>query len=566
MATYGEGEPTDNAAKFVKWAKNEDESADASFLANCEYTVFGLGNRQYEHYNRMGKLTNELLEKLGARRFFEYGEGDDDGTLEEDFEKWKATLWTTLRKHANLEGGAENSISLPHPVSLQFLVKPLGHSLPEGYPKVNKSKQQNSTRHFFIAPTVPLVAKRELRNLDFVDPNTKQRPSKEEVGSTLHLEFNLANSGLTYRTADNLSILPENSSSQVEAIARALKYDLDEIVDLVPNPDLDEDDFKLMYPTPCTVRDLLTNYVDIQGKLSHASLKSLISYVRDSNQVAWLTNLIASENRAKFHAEIEDQCKSFVDVFTNELTSIELPLQDFLHIAPPIIPRDYTISSSSTVSPTVVHITVSITEYTTKAGKYFSGLCSNYLKGLQSNASKCRILVKESTFRLPKTLSSPMILIGPGTGLAPMRALLQERDYLLNKGTKLGKSLLFFGCKHENMDFIYSDELKAFEQKGAVDHLYTAFSRDQPNKKVYVQHLLADPKNSTELMKLILEENGYIYVCGATAMGNDVMATLIKLVADYKKVSQEEATGIVKKLQEKKPNQPSRYVQELWSS
>jgi NADPH-ferrihemoprotein reductase len=568
MATYGEGEPTDNASRFYKWLKNEDESVDSQFLANLEFTVFGLGNRQYEHYNRMGKHVNELLEKLGARRSFEYGEGDDDGTLEEDFEKWKQPLWPSLRQHFHLEGKGDNSegstSSVPKPVSLQFLVKNLGRSLPAGYAKVNKAKQQNSTRHFWTSPAVPLSAKRELKNHDFVDPVTNERPSSEEIGSTLHLEFNLAGSGLTYRTADNLSIFPENPSGLVEAIAKALRYDLDEIIDLVPNEEDDSNDFKLMYPTPCTVRDLLTNYVDIQGKLTHGSMKSLLAYIPDANQQSWLQNLLSAENRSKFHLAIEDCRKSLVDLFCDELSSIQLPLQDFLHIAPPIQARDYTISSSSSVYPSVVHLTISITEYTTKAGKVFSGLCCGHFKRMIAGTSKVRVYVKESTFRLPRNLASPMILIGPGTGLAPMRALLQERDYLINKGTKLGKSLLFFGCKHEKMDYLYANELKEYREKGALDELYTAFSRDS-HKKVYVQHLLADPMNAGELMKLVMEENGHIYVCGATAMGNDVQSAIIKLVSEYKKISMDEASTMVKKLQEKKPNQPTRYVQELWS-
>ena len=96
VATYGEGDPTDNAAKFNIWQKNEDGEVPADYLSTVNFTVFGLGNRQYEHFNKMGKTTNKCLEKLGATRVFEYGEGDDDGTLEEDFDAWKSKLWTAL--------------------------------------------------------------------------------------------------------------------------------------------------------------------------------------------------------------------------------------------------------------------------------------------------------------------------------------------------------------------------------------------------------------------------------------------------------------------------------------
>jgi NADPH-ferrihemoprotein reductase len=574
MATYGEGEPTDNASKFYKWLKNDDESTDAAFLSSLSFTVFGLGNRQYEHYNRMGKAVNEYLEKVGGKRIFAYGEGDDDGTLEEDFDKWRATLWSSLKEalhlapassadgHASTNATNEHELSI-HPVSLSFTTKSYGSVMPsdtERRGRSNTLRIQNSTKHFFNSKFIPLAVKKELRNQSFVSPNG------EEVGSTLHLEFDLKGSGITYHTADNLVILPENSTESVLRLASLLRYDLNEVVDLVPTEDSDEDDFKLMYPTPCTIRDLLTRYVDIQGKLHQSTMKHLVAYVSDPTQRAWVLELAKPENRSKFHAEIEETHLSLVDLLIHYLPSVSLPLADFLHITSPIQARDYTISSSSSLYPTQVHITVSITEYAANKNR-FVGLASGYFKSLQEGVSKCRLYVKESTFRLPmKTLdTSPIIMIGPGTGLAPMRALLQERQYLLSKGQPLAPALLFFGCKHEKMDFIYSSELADHHSSHrSLSSLHTAFSRDTA-KKVYVQHLLAEKDNVELLMRYILEENAYIYVCGATAMGTDVLHTIVKLVSEAKAVSIDEATLIVKKLQEKKPNQPARYIQELWS-
>lgn len=568
MATYGEGEPTDNAAKFFKWLKNDDRELENSFLSKVEFTVFGLGNRQYEHFNRMGKLTDKFLETLGGKRVFNYGEGDDDGTLEEDFDKWKASLWTSLRRHYGLDGGAaevsnlaEASIHHPKPVNLQYTVKSLGHTLPSNRGSTKAStKIQNSTRHFFNPHTARLTAKRELRNTSYVTSS----PVNDPVGSTLHLELDLQGTGLKYITADNLALIPENSPDLVNSLARALGYDLDEVVDLEPT--IDNEDFKLTYPTPCTIRDLFTLYVDIQGKLQQSTLKHLIAYVQDPSQQAWLQKIASSEHRQEYHVEIEEERKSLVDLFTNELSSIQIPLADLLHITSPIQARDYTISSSSSLFPDSVHLTVGITESVSKKGKHFVGLTSNYFKSLVPNQSRCRVHIKESTFRLPKTLSSPLLLLGPGTGIAPMRALLQERQFLLSKDpeTKLGKALLFFGCKHSKMDFIYEDELQQFKANGSLQELHTAFSRDT-EKKVYVQHLLTEPATAQELLSLILEQDAYIYVCGATAMGNDIMNTIVKLIADFKKISVEEASAFVKKLQERKPNSQPRYVQELWS-
>jgi sulfite reductase alpha subunit-like flavoprotein len=121
MATYGEGEPTDNAAAFYKWMKNEDGSASAEYLSTLKYCVFGLGNRQYEHFNRMGKFTDEHLEKFGARRVMPVGLGDDDGSLEDDFEKWREMLWAKLVPSTAIVS-SQNSIREEKQVSVAFQV------------------------------------------------------------------------------------------------------------------------------------------------------------------------------------------------------------------------------------------------------------------------------------------------------------------------------------------------------------------------------------------------------------------------------------------------------------
>jgi len=156
-------------------------------------------------------------------------------------------------------------------------------------------------------------------------------------------------------------------------------------------------------------------------------------------------------------------------------------------------------------------------------------------------------------------------MIGPGTGLAPMRALLQERGFQgrqrgVKKGEPIaGSNTLYFGCKNRDVDFIYSDDLTEFEKRGELTKLHQASSRDQ-KQKVYVQHLLVDSANATALMNDI-NAGGYLYVCGATAMGNDVHEAIVKVVMEQKKVSKSAAQEFVKTLQSQ-----NRYVQELWST
>ena len=143
MATYGEGEHTDNATSFSNWMKNENEEDRSSFLKNISFTVFGLGNRQYEHFNQMGKRTNEALHDCGGKRVFKYGEGDDDGTLEDDFENWKTAMWPSLidQFHPDAKAAREKDTSSEEkPVRLAYRLIPAGNSKSTTAPKHTPNK------------------------------------------------------------------------------------------------------------------------------------------------------------------------------------------------------------------------------------------------------------------------------------------------------------------------------------------------------------------------------------------------------------------------------------------
>ena len=162
-------------------------------------------------------------------------------------------------------------------------------------------------------------------------------------------------------------------------------------------------------------------------------------------------------------------------------------------------------------------------------GRIYNGVCSSFLsqtvahRELEgaapiSEGSKCRVFVRESTFRLPPDAATPILMIGPGTGVAPMRAMLQERAWQKTQGADVGSNVLYFGCKNRDQDFIYKEDLEAFKADGTLDKLRLAFSREGPSK-VYVQHLLRE--DAAEVWDL-LQRGAYVYVCGGTHMGTDL--------------------------------------------
>ena len=214
MATYGEGEPTDNATSFSSWMHDEEKQVPSDFLENVSFTVFGLGNRQYENFNKMGKRTNEAMERFGGKRVFEYGEGDDDGTLEDDFQAWKVKMWPSLvsQFHKNSAGVESRVSSKESKVKLQYKVVPVTKDHDKAALARQSAASVNSTnKHFFTAPLATISVNRELR--------VNGGPGAT-VGSTRHVEIDLAGTGLTYHTADNLAVLPENDPIAVAELAK----------------------------------------------------------------------------------------------------------------------------------------------------------------------------------------------------------------------------------------------------------------------------------------------------------------------------------------------------------
>jgi NADPH-ferrihemoprotein reductase len=575
MSTYGEGEPTDNSHKFYNWIRPDKSDTDADVvkaqpgdLCNVKFSVFGLGNKQYEHFNRMGRTTDEYLERAGAQRIVPYGEGDDDGNLEEDFEKWQEGAWATLVGALIGADAAEAMASGPRKVSLNFDVKLLTASeaaaATRDGPVYKQNQIQSSTKHLFLphCALAPVIVNRELRSVNSQSAQTlKGKGGKDalEVGSTRHIEFDISKTGYKYTTADNLAVLPENSSEVVTTFAAAMHYDLDQMFTTVPPEGVDAKKFQFHFPVPCTVREALTSFVDLCGLPMHGTVERLLPYVEDSAQRQWLEALIAKDAKANFKQYINGNGKSLFDLLTSELSSCRVPLADMLHILPAMQPRYYTISSSSSVHPTTVHITVSVTEFALPSGRLFRGLTSGYLQGAAVGTT-VRVFVRASTFRLPKKNNTPIVMVGPGTGIAPMRALIQERSFRHGKGEAAPKNTLFFGCKYRDVDYIYRDELEsAAAQNEAGLVLHTCFSREQ-KEKIYVQHLLQRPENAAAFIA-DLDAGGYLYVCGATSMGGDVHSAFIQLLKQEKKMSEAAATTYVKNL---KSN--GRYVQELWSS
>jgi len=561
VSTYGEGEPTDNALNFFNILKSKlgiatdgpcgmDGVADSSFFEKMDYMVFGLGNKQYEHFNLVGKFFDSALEQLSAKRIVELGIGDDDDDLEGDYESWKSdVLWPTLKaKFVDNDSGTEKCIveaSSASKPNLQYSLKyvPVGN-ISSSTNETNLDLIQNSSKFYFNSANCPITVSRELR-------------STADGGSTLHMEIDVSKVENRYHTADNLAILPVNSSKVVESVATALGFDLDAAFVLdAPLSDLDKK-FQLPFPSPCTVADYLGKYCDLVSPPRRSEIKILSNYTTDPVERSNLEFMASKEGKEEYDSQIISSYNGIAKIVSELATSINMSLEEFVSMCPRLQPRYYTISSSSSMYPNSVHVTASITAGKQTDGSDYKGVCTGHLSSL-AVGDICRVFVRNSSFRLPSDTSKPVIMIGPGTGIAPMRALLQERSYQkLVEKKSIGRNVLYYGCKARHLDYIYESELDAFQKDGILDELHVAFSREQ-EEKVYVQHLLEN--NGCDTWNLIDKNGASVFVCGGTRMGHDVVKCLSKIASEFGGLGEDDAKSYFDKL-----HKEGRFVQELWS-
>ena len=249
--------------------------------------------------------------------------------------------------------------------------------------------------------------------------------------------------------------------------------------------------------------------------------------------------------------------KSVFDLL-EEHPACELPFHLYLEMLSLLAPRYYSISSSPAGESQRCSATVGVVEAPASSGRgIYRGVCSNYLARRRSGDTiHATVRETKAGFRLPDDNTVPIIMIGPGTGLAPFRGFLQERADRKARGANLGPAMLFFGCRHPEQDFIYADELKAFAAEGLCE-LHTAFSRVD-GAKTYVQHLLAAQKD--RVWELI-EKGAIVYVCGdGSKMEPDVKATLTSIYRERSAADADRAARWIDDLGTR-----NRYVLDVWA-
>jgi sulfite reductase (NADPH) flavoprotein alpha-component len=338
---------------------------------------------------------------------------------------------------------------------------------------------------------------------------------------TLHFEVSLAGSGLAYEVGDSLGIFPSNAPAEVEAVLAAAGLNGEEPVESAGT----------------NLREVLTRQVTLREP-SRQLLAAILEKDPDATE---LSELIDPEAKSVMDDWIDG--REVVDIL-QAYPQAKFSAEEFVKVLRKLQPRLYSIASSPKAYPEDIHLTVAVVRYDLH-GRPRQGVCSTYLADRVKDATMPVFIHSAKHFRQPEDPSVPVIMVGPGTGIAPFRAFLQEREVL---GAP-GKSWLFFGDRNRTTDFLYEEEIDAWRGKGVLHRLDTAFSRDQA-EKVYVQHRMTE--NAAELWKW-LEEGAYFYVCGdASRMAKDVDDALHRIVEQAGGKSKEEAGAYVEDLKKTK--------------
>ncbi|MCS3780516.1 sulfite reductase subunit alpha [Tsukamurella ocularis] len=488
-STYGEGEMPDNAELF--W---EALSADAApRLEHLQFSVLALGDSGYEGFCRAGQIIDTRLEQLGAARLAPRVDCDVD--FEEPASAWLAEVVSRLRAVADHLDPADAA-------AVPVAAAPATPSKPKS--RWNKKNPFPSR----------LVENRLLSGAG----------SAKEIR---HLEFDLADSSIEYAAGDALNVMPRNAPALVDAVLAAL--------DTVPDTDIDG--------APLVAR-LTTDW-----EISTPS-KDLLKTLAERAPLSELAAVLAREERETLDAWLwgRDVLDLLHACEGAHIEAAELP--DLLR---PLQPRAYSISSSPLASPDRIHLTVAAVRHGAEAGREHQGVCSTFLADRCTEADTAGIsLQPNAAFRVPSDPDRPMIMVGPGTGIAPFRAFLHERA----ASSATGRNWLLFGDQHRASDFIYADELAGFTESGVLHRLDLAFSRDQA-EKIYVQTRMIEA--ASELYAW-LEDGGHFYVCGdASRMAKDVDRALREVIAGQRGRGADDADEYVATLKREK-----RYVRDVY--
>ncbi|MGG0045948.1 assimilatory sulfite reductase (NADPH) flavoprotein subunit [Bacillus subtilis] len=457
---------------------------------DLRFSVLALGDSSYEFFCQTGKEFDQRLEELGGKRISPRVDCDLD------YDEPAAEWLEGVVKGLNEAGGGT---AAPAPAAA------------------------SQTGESSYSRTNPFRAE-VLENL-----NLNGRGSNKE---TRHVELSLEGSGLTYEPGDSLGVYPENDPELVELLLKEMNWDPEEIVTLNKQGDVRP------------LKEALISHYEIT-----VLTKPLLEQAAQLTGNDELRELLAPGNEENVKAYIEG--RDLLD-FVRDYGPFSVSAQEFVSILRKMPARLYSIASSLSANPDEVHLTIGAVRYDAH-GRERKGVCSILCAERLQPGDTLPVYVQHNqNFKLPKDPETPIIMVGPGTGVAPFRSFMQERE---ETGAE-GKAWMFFGDQHFVTDFLYQTEWQNWLKDGVLTKMDVAFSRDT-EEKVYVQHRMLE--HSAELFEW-LQEGAAVYICGDEKhMAHDVHNTLLEIIEKEGNMSREEAEAYLADMQQQKRYQRDVY-------
>ncbi|CAE6533214.1 unnamed protein product [Rhizoctonia solani] len=485
-STTGNGvEPANMTALWNALLRAELPS---DLFEDMEFAVLGLGDSSYQRFNWAAKRLQRRLLSLGGRELCERGEADDQHPQGSDgvIDPWIATLFDQLSER--------------YPVPLGLDVLPdtdLYAPMIKIIPWANETSHSLGTLE--QVPPQPLHTMTLIRNTRITEPKWYQ--------DVRHIILK-TDEEIRYEPGDVAVLQSENLPDDVDILLKRLGWESEADIPIRVTPSSSDRSLPLGYPgpdSPTTLRFLITKYADINSVPRKSFIELLAHFTKDQMETDKLREFCTGEGLDELFDYTTRVRRTILEVLL-EFRSVVVPKDYIADLFPELRPRQFSIASSLSAHPSEVHLCVAIVNYRTKLRVPRKGVCTSWLARLEPGAI-LRVGLKRGTMHLPKDQQKPIILVGPGTGVAPMRAMIEER--VAQSATD---NTLYFGCRSIGSDYHFRTEWEAYRERGSLIHRVAA-SRDQ-DKKVYVQDLMT--LDSREIKQRIVDHRGILYLSGSS--------------------------------------------------
>ncbi|KAJ0394625.1 hypothetical protein P43SY_006462 [Pythium insidiosum] len=616
-STTGNGDPPDNAAKLWRFLKRRTQPKN--LLQHVVFTVLGLGDTNYDKFCYMGKSIDKRMTELGAQRFYDMCAADEAMGLEDSVEPWLDGLWGAFSKATRSADHAETCSSSSEdgedavapttpaaaadadeedapakrpylPENLQTydaMFGPFTDPTPE---PSDVPRLQNAlfTVSLLDAQPSPVAASASTAATDADDGGlySSTQPYVAKIHSAryltkpqserkvLYVELDISGAKMPFKPGDSIGVKCPNRTRDVDALLERLELDGATWVNVEPTPGK-KTAAPGRFPPVATLRELLSSHVDLQASPKKAALRTLATCCTDDEERARMLVLSSKSGADAFKRFVTEQQLSVVELL-HLFPSCRPSLDTLLSLLPQLMPRFYSIATSPLVDANKIGIAFTVVDERIEPhGIQRRGLCTTWLESVAqpwlaagpapSSAVSVPIFLRPTRdFTLPASHEWPLLLIGPGTGVAPFMGFLQHRQQEVSRRVAVASEVcsgcwrgdmelelteddefatppalaaepkgafLFFGCRRRDQDWIFEDEMTQFARDGTLRGLFTAFSREQQEKH-YVQHELR--AHGALVADLVLQQGGYVFVCGdGVSMAKDVHEALRDVLVEH---------------------------------